>query len=861
MRVVSPAILLLIVRHLVAHKVVAGVTVGAMACGVASMVATQLMYESVVTSYETTALRFAGRAALQVTNGDSGVPEEIADELRLVPGVRGVAASVEGFVAVPDLPGERLYVYGVDLLADQQIREYGSTSDAVVSDPLVFLAAPDSVALTAEFAQAHRLGLQDRLRVLAPVGVVDLTIRAVLGNQHGPASVFDGRVAVVDLSVAQALLQSEGRVSELAIEVAADADLDAVERAVVQTVGGHGAVERPTSRAAAFARLMTNYRYGLLLAAATSMIVALYFVFNMATIAVVERRQELGLLRALGLCRHEVVVLVVGELLALSAVASGMGIPAGLGLARLLAGALGASVAALYTDIGVPLPELHYRPVLWGVTLGMLTPLVAAVGPILRVVRLRPLEVLRSAAAERPQAMTYLASTLGGAAIITLSGAAWVARAALPMSKEAAGIVAMLGAIVGIAFLVPMAVRLLAELGDRLATRRLGPLSMLATRNVTSEIGRIAITCSAVLVSLAGTIAIATWLASLDATLSAAFDTVFAKIDLMVSSGADPFAVAATRIPGPVVDAIAALPEIAYVDPIRINTMAFAGSLVAVVARDARLYAEGRRTLSMIEGDGATAGRELVSGSSVVVNQTFASRFNRHPGDMLELATPGGALRLRIAGIYLELAPGDLATIHLDRSLYRRWWRDETASVVAVSLRRGGDRSRVIAALRAQWGERHRLVVLTLQQLRREYQGMLTHLTALVYPLLGSAVLVALVGIVSARVTSIIARTRVSGVLRAIGATRRQLARVFVIEAAIVGGVSAALAAVVGSALGRMQVEVLLRGMLGMSILYSYPRAVALLGGMGVVLLTSAGGWVLGRRASRLAVSAALRWE
>ena len=50
-------------------------------------------------------------------------------------------------------------------------------------------------------------------------------------------------------------------------------------------------------------RLLTNFRYGLLLAAAISMIVALYFVFNMATIAVVERRRELGLLRAIGMRR------------------------------------------------------------------------------------------------------------------------------------------------------------------------------------------------------------------------------------------------------------------------------------------------------------------------------------------------------------------------------------------------------------------------------------------------------------------------------------------------------------------------------------------------------------------------------
>ena len=72
-----------------------------------------------------------------------------------MPGVRVVAASVEGFVSLPDLPGERLYLYGIDLLADHQIRDYGSSGRSVVSDPLAFLAAPDSVALTTAFVRAQ----------------------------------------------------------------------------------------------------------------------------------------------------------------------------------------------------------------------------------------------------------------------------------------------------------------------------------------------------------------------------------------------------------------------------------------------------------------------------------------------------------------------------------------------------------------------------------------------------------------------------------------------------------------------------------------------------------------------------------
>ena len=860
-RVVSRAILPLAARHLRTHGVVVGVAAFALACGVASVMATQVLYKSVLGSYQTTALRFAGRAALQVTNGESGVAEELADEIRGVPGVQAAAASVEGFVSAPDLPGERLYLYGVDLLADQQVRDYGSGSDGVVSDPLVFLAAPDSVALTAEFASARRLALNDRLRVLAPVGIVDLTVRALLAKQHGPASVLDGRLAVVDLSVAQDLLSMPGRVSEVAIALDPNADVATVARAVAERVGGRGVVGRPQSRAATFARLLTNYRYGLLLAAAISMIVALYFVCTMATIAVVERRRELGLLRAVGMRARQVALLVLMEVLALSALACVMGVPLGVGLARLLVGTFGANVAALYGDIGGSALQVPVSAVLWSLALGVSTPLLAAMGPLRRAVAVRPLEVLRTSVTEGVHAPRYVGSAGAGVAIIAGSTGIWVARAMLPISAEDAGLIAMLGAVVGVALGVPLAVRSLVMAGDRLAALSGRPLALLACRNSRADVRRIAITCSALLVSLAGTIAVATWMASLDATLNAAFDSVFAKIDLVVSAGADPFAVQGTRLPDSVVADIAARPEVAYVDAVRIDTIAFEGSRVAVVADDARLYRDGRHTLYLIDGDPRAVAEGLASGSAVVVNQAFARRFGRRRGDVLNIGTPTGPLRVRIAGIHLELTPGDLGTIRLDRALYRRWWRDTTASLVEVALKSAADRRPVVDGIRARWGERHRVVVLTIEELRQEYRAMLRQLATLVAPLLGVSVASALIGVVSASAAAMIARRRVSGVLRMVGATRNQLAWLFGLEAALVAGVAAAVAAVVGSGLGWMQVEVLLRGMLGMSVIYSYPLAVGLLGGSMVVLATGTAGWALGWRAGRMALGEAVRWE
>src|SRR5690606_13777998 len=148
---------LLAFRRLTARRGAVLVVVAAVAFGVAATLAARLLYASVLRSHADVVERFAGRAALQVTNGTSGVAEEIVDAVRAVRGVGAVAPSVEGWLPMDDgaHDGERLYFYGIDLLEDQQVRDYGSGDAAVVEDPLVFLAAPDSVALTADFARAR----------------------------------------------------------------------------------------------------------------------------------------------------------------------------------------------------------------------------------------------------------------------------------------------------------------------------------------------------------------------------------------------------------------------------------------------------------------------------------------------------------------------------------------------------------------------------------------------------------------------------------------------------------------------------------------------------------------------------------
>ena len=857
-RILIRALVPLALRHLATHKLAATVTTISVGFGVAALLAACVLYRSVVTSYEATAERLAGRAALEVANGDAGVGEELAEELRVLPEVAGVAPSVEGFVALADHPGERLYLYGIDLLADQEVRDYGGDDGAVVSDPLAFLAAPDSIALTRELAGALGIRDGDPVRLLTPAGIATLTVRAQLGGQHGPASVLDGRLAVVDLSVAQELLRMPGRVSQLAIIPTSGADLVTVERAVADVVATRAAVERPRSRTATFTRLLANYRYGLLLTATMAMVVALFFVFNVATIAVAARRRELGLFRVIGAHGWQLAFVVIAEMATLTTIGTALGLPLGFGLARWLGDTFGATAGALYGE------PLSTRVHVAGTTLlsvaavGATTPLLAIMQPLRRALAVRPCDTLRARDDLAGPLPRFAASALTGC--VTLVGAmlVWRVRRQLPIAPERIGALAMLAGLVGVAWALPSLIAWLLDACQRLATRMRTPCLVLALRSLRADLRAVVMTSAALVIGIAGTIAVVTWMSSLDATLAAAFDTVFGSVDLVVSAGGDPYGPEAIRMPETVAREVARLSDVEFVDGIRIDRLAFEGSRIAVVASDATLYRDGRRRLHLIEGDAADVARALTAGTGVVVNSTFATRFHRRTGDEITLRTPAGPMLVRIAGIHLELTPGDLGVVRLDRARYREAWRDETVSAIEVALRPGADRATVADAIRTRFGERHRVVVLTVEALRAEYRAMLENLARLVHPLLAVAVASALVGVGGARIAAMLQRARVIVLLRVAGATKRQLVALHCVEGLVIAGLAVTTAAVIGGVLGWMQVAILLRGMLGMTIIYAYPRETAVAAGLSTVGIMALAGWLMGLRAAGVPTAAVL---
>ncbi|MGZ3408202.1 MAG: ABC transporter permease, partial [Polyangia bacterium] len=354
---------LLSARQLREHPLRTALTASGVALGVTLYVAVLILNCSTLRYFDDTARAVAGRARLTVVADQAGFPEEVLERVSAVPGVATAVPLVEAratYLEAPGAPPRILMVLGVDLLRETAVRSYRADDQTVVDDPLAFLNQPDSIVLTRAFARAQGLELDSKIDLLTAGGRKRFTVRGLL-EPSGPAVAYGGGLALMDVDAARVMFGRQGRTDRIDVVPREGEDDVALEHRLERALGPGFRVERPETQVDAFERMLGSYQAVLSAFGSLALLVGLLLVANALGIAVVERRREIGLLRAVGASRAAIVVGLLGEGALLGAVGGLGGLAAGWGLARALVGMVSRGLTAQFVT-PIYVESLRYEP-------------------------------------------------------------------------------------------------------------------------------------------------------------------------------------------------------------------------------------------------------------------------------------------------------------------------------------------------------------------------------------------------------------------------------------------------------------------------------------------------------------------
>ncbi len=793
-------------------------TLAGIVLGVAVFVGMHTANQSVLYAFRQTVDRIAGATQLQISAGETGFDENVLDRVQAVPEVHVAVPVIEAVVSAAGQGS--VLILGVDMTGDRGLRNYDlESNDAVLDDPLVFLAQPDSIIVTDSFARESGLRIGSGLAMSTMQGEKRFTVRGIM-KSGGLASAFGGNLAVMDVYAAQKVFGRGRKFDRIDLTVRDGVSVEAVRRKLAQALGAGFQVEEPSARAQQFESISRIYSLTADITSAFALFIGMFIIYNTFQIAVTQRRSEIGILRALGATRRQIrnVFLAEGALSGL--IGSCLGLLLGIVLARVMTSYIGALLGEVF-GIAQRAHEISTNPalMLFAIALGTLTSIVAAFIPARNAAGVDPVQALQkgkyqqlSEGENRARRVAALVVALGAL------GCAVLGRySVLFYLGDGLAVLAAL-------LLTPTLGQLVAR-GLRPLLKWLRPVEgTLAADSLLQAPRRTSGAVAALMLSLSLVVALGGLTrASYDSILK--WMNVALNPDLFISPS-ESLTARSFRFPRSMETELRSIPGIAEVQGVRDARIPVGGAPIIVVAADIQSLVH-RATLPPTQGDPNTMYRVAAQGKAILASENFALLRHYKLGDVVDIPSPGGVLHLPIAGIVTDYSDQQ-GSILMDRSLFTRYWNDDSVNVFRIYLQTGAAEADVKRRILAKFGSERRLFVLTNREVRSYILRLTDQWFGITYVQIAVAVLVAVLGIVNTLTVSITDRRRELGVLQAVGGLRGQIRRTIWLEALTIGAVGL----VLGLAFGALQLYYSLRiigvDVAGLRLAYEYPYQISL---------------------------------
>ena len=690
-----------------------------------------------------------------------------------------------------------------------------------------------AVVVTPTLAASLQLVVGDRIAVATGTGDNWLVVQGIL-RERGLGRFGD--VAFADLPTVWQISGSAGGLTQIAVRLAEGTD-------VASWIEQHGA-SLPGTRFSQGSTSVTQSLESLSVVAGALSVLSLgvaclagFLVYLTMSASVTERLSLYGLLAALGASRRQIRRMVIMEATILGVIASVLGTALGIGLAFAafqLGGRLLASVRLTVPPTAVVL----------GALLGLGITVVSSIPPAARAAQLDAVEAIRGdysndVLRRRLPAVGAILFLLGAAGLALSRGTGLVA-VSLPAL--------LAGAVVAL----PAALGPLAPWVGRLTSRLAPGAGDVAVLHLAREGNRAAYTAALVMVAMALTMAAATVRTSLLDVFNRHMDRSYGyDFELIPASTFDPV----------FVDRVAALDGVDRATPINYisaSLLSPTGEMsVQVRSVDPADYFSGAQ-FSWRSGSEAEAVAGLQSANSVILPAGTAARLGVGQGDTVTVIGADGPVDFAV--VATADIPFAVPTLFVNRDAGLTHFGVEGPSAIAVTVDAGEEAAGVADRLRSELDDVTFLVG-TVDDIKQDVRAQVDAALGGFLLLLIMAGGVGLIGLANTLAVSMLRRFREIGILRAIGAYRKQVAAMGVVEALTLVLIALLLAIPLGALVASPLIRLVSAGFNDLAVPYRYPwQLVPFLGGLGVAMAVAASLWPA-RHVSRLEIDTALRLD
>jgi putative ABC transport system permease protein len=771
------------------------------ALGVAMIIAIDVANGSAKRAFTLSASSVSGNTTHQIIGGPAGLPTELYQQIRVDLGIRQSAPIVEDFVRIQEFDNQVMRLLGVDTFAEAPFRGYlnaievnnSNTSDIGFNALNRFISQSGTALISSSIAERYGYNVGHTLTVRAGVFTVPVQIVGLLRPDDAVSEQALDDLLLVDIATAQEILNMSDKITRIDL-ILPDSIADDVMNQIIPLLPVGVQIGAIGESSDTLSQMTEAFELNLQALSLLALVVGVFLIYNTVTFSVVQRRAQIGIMRALGMTQAQVFIWILGEAILLGVLGTVLGLGLGIIFGRGAVGLVAQTISDLYFTVNVQRVSVESFTLIKGVGIGVVASLIAAIVPAWSATRTPPAGTIRRSDQEQAVRKLLPYVTLGAMASVLLG----LLILNIPTNSVELSFAGLFAIVVGGAFFTPIALVGVMHLITPLTSRLFGVVGRMAPRAVTRSLSRTSIAVAALTVAVSVIVGVSVMISSFRSTVDDWLTTTLGS-DIYVAPPLLTANQATVNVDSSLKDILQDVEGVAVVSTartVRLTAPDYPDLPPVNLQAISEDIAVNRRFVWNASDD---YWADLEAGA-IMVSEPFAFRRGISQDDnTVTLLTDRGVQIFTVIAVFYDYTT-DQGRIYMADNVYRQFYDDPFISSLGLFIEDGFTLDAVIDNVRMAT-QGYDLVVQAHRELRAGVFEVFDNAFAITIALRLLATLVAFVGILSALLSLQLENTRQYGVLRANGMTPRQLWDFTLIQTGLMGFVAGLLALPIGLAL------------------------------------------------------------
>jgi len=626
----------------------------------------------------------------------------------------------------------------------------------------VFLNSIDGAILTKDVAKRIGVNKGENFSLIVGNNKVNYRVAGILAGNRIPTGIYQ------DIGNFQEKLSVFGKLSRIDLK---SNDTDRLNKILPQSV-------RLISKAGVIKNekdILESFKFNLHFISFIAILVGFFMLYNTIFITVVKKRPQIGILRALGAGKKQILLIFIIQSIILGVIGSFLGLFLGQILSFYSSRMVEDTVTTIFKPVIIEEMFIFSNYALIAFIIGLAISLIAAVLPAVEATRVKPTETVREGTFELRYLKFYKQAFILGIILVVAGICFSLADYFLKIFNQPffsyAGILLVLA---GFAAGSPYYLEKFLQKGQNLLKKIFRAPGTISSADIYSSLYRFSIALISVTISTALIISMMVLINSFETSLKNWINKNL-NADIFIKSSSCSSNFCFEPIDSNVLSKIKDIDGIAALNPFMAMQGKFRGRDVIYGFGDEKVV---KKYNDNIENYNITR--------TTAVSEYLKIKYGIEKGDDILIDTPAGRKKFKVREVFTSYSTTQ-GFIILDKSFQKKYWGSSAFTQLSVFLKKDADTEKVIKKIKEKLEGAYTLDILNNNVLRQKVMGIFNNSFQITYAIQLTALIISLLGVANMLYAVALERKREISILKYLGADNKFLTKIYMISAGFIG--------------------------------------------------------------------------